>query len=98
MTAILSTTTPGARLVGPAGADRFAAATPVDHTLVAEIRHEVSDALALRLREAPVNDPRARRELARSLVAEVLAGRAEPGCALAWPRSRLRRSSAWPMP
>jgi Flp pilus assembly CpaF family ATPase len=47
----------------------------IDHRLVGEVRREVSDALALRLREVPVNDPRARRELARSLLAEVLASR-----------------------
>ena len=47
----------------------------VDHTLVAEVRREVSDALAVRLREAPVADPRARRELARTLLTEVLVAR-----------------------
>jgi Flp pilus assembly CpaF family ATPase len=48
----------------------------VDHALVADVRREVSDALAIRLREAPVNDPRARRELARSLLTQVLVTRA----------------------
>jgi Flp pilus assembly CpaF family ATPase len=43
--------------------------------LVAEVRREVSDALALRLREVPVADPRARRELARALLTEVLVDR-----------------------
>jgi Flp pilus assembly CpaF family ATPase len=57
-------------------ADRAAPeALPVDHLLVAEVRREVSDALALRLREDPLHDPRARRELARSLLAEVLVAR-----------------------
>jgi len=46
-----------------------------DHALVNEIRREVSDALALRLRESPVNDPRGRRELARTLLTDVLVGR-----------------------
>ena len=50
-------------------------AAAVDHTLVAEVRREVSDALAVRLREAPVADPRARRELARTLLTEVLVAR-----------------------
>ncbi|HYN55838.1 MAG TPA: ATPase, T2SS/T4P/T4SS family [Motilibacterales bacterium] len=49
--------------------------TAVDHGLVAEVRREVSDALALRLREVPVADPRARRELARALLTEVLVDR-----------------------
>ncbi len=49
--------------------------TVVDHALVAEVRREVSDALAVRLREAPVADPRARRELARTLLTEVLVAR-----------------------
>lgn len=47
----------------------------VDHGLVADIRREVSDALALRLRQTPVADPRARRELARALLTEVLVDR-----------------------
>jgi Flp pilus assembly CpaF family ATPase len=51
------------------------ARSTIDHGLVADVRREVSDSLALRLREAPVNDPRARRELARSLLAAVLAER-----------------------
>ncbi len=51
------------------------AAPAVDHTLVAEVRREVSDALAVRLRGAPVVDPRARRELARTLLTEVLVAR-----------------------
>lgn len=52
-----------------------APAAEVDHALVAEIRREVSDALALRLRESPVANPRARRELARSLLTGVLVAR-----------------------
>jgi Flp pilus assembly CpaF family ATPase len=77
---------PGPRLsVVPAtepngGPSRAPAGVPitsgVDHALVADVRREVSDALAIRLREAPVNDPRARRELARSLLTEVLVARA----------------------
>jgi Flp pilus assembly CpaF family ATPase len=47
----------------------------VDHLLVADVRREVSDALAVRLRESPVSDPAARRELARSLLAQVLVAR-----------------------
>jgi Flp pilus assembly CpaF family ATPase len=47
----------------------------VDHVLVDEIRREVSDTLALRLRRAPVTDPQARRELARSLLTDVLVAR-----------------------
>jgi Flp pilus assembly CpaF family ATPase len=39
------------------------------------VRREVSDALALRLRETPVNDPAARRELARTLLTDVLVER-----------------------
>lgn len=48
---------------------------PIDHLLVNEIRRDVSDRLALRLRESPVSDPLARRELARALLTEVLVGR-----------------------
>lgn len=48
---------------------------PVDHALVSEIRRDVSDRLALRLRESPVVDPQARRELARALLTEVLVAR-----------------------
>jgi pilus assembly protein CpaF len=47
----------------------------VDHALVNEIRRDVSDSLALQLREAPVNDPMARRELARTLLTDVLVAR-----------------------
>jgi pilus assembly protein CpaF len=46
-----------------------------DHILVNEIRREVSDALALRLRVTPISDPRARRELARALLTDVLVAR-----------------------
>ena len=46
--------------------------SPVDHALVTDMRREVSDALAMRLRETPVADPRARRELARSLLTTAL--------------------------
>ncbi len=53
-----------------------AAEAAVDHALVAEVRREVSDALAIRLRAAPVADPRARRELARALLTGVLVERA----------------------
>jgi pilus assembly protein CpaF len=49
--------------------------TAVDHALVAVVRREVSDALAIRLREVPVADPGARRELARTLLTEVLVAR-----------------------
>ena len=50
---------------------------PVDHRLVADIRREVSDALAARLRHSPVPDPAARRELARALLAAVLVSRSK---------------------
>ncbi|MCU0302073.1 MAG: Flp pilus assembly complex ATPase component TadA [Candidatus Nanopelagicales bacterium] len=62
---------------GPVGAEHLArlAGAAVDQALIADVRREVSDALALRLREAPVADPRARRELARALLAEVLVAR-----------------------
>ncbi len=53
-----------------------AAVRAVDHALVDEVRREVSDALAIRLRETPVADPRARRELARALLTGVLVARA----------------------
>ena len=60
----------------PAAAVRaHGAAAAVDHALVAQVRREVSDALAVRLREAPVADPRARRELARALLTDVLVAR-----------------------
>ncbi len=61
---------------GPAVAAAAAPPVVLDHAIVADIRREVADALAVRLRTAPVHDPRARRELARALLAEVLAGRA----------------------
>ncbi len=48
----------------------------MDHRLVTQLRREVSDALAIRLRETPVTDPRARRELARSLLTTALVARA----------------------
>ena len=48
---------------------------PVDHALVTLLRREVSDALAIRLRETPVADPRARRELARTLLTSALVAR-----------------------
>lgn len=57
-------------------APALGASAQLDHALVAELRREVSETLAIRLRETPVNDPRARRELARSLVAEALVVRA----------------------
>lgn len=47
----------------------------VDHTLVDEVRQAVSDVLAGRLRESPVSDPAARRELARALLTQVLVAR-----------------------
>ncbi len=47
----------------------------VDHGIVAEVRREVSDALAVRLRESAVTEPRARRELARTLLTDVLVAR-----------------------
>ena len=50
-------------------------AVQVDHGLVDDVRRAVSDALALRLRESPVTDPGARRELARSLLTQVLVAR-----------------------
>jgi Flp pilus assembly CpaF family ATPase len=43
--------------------------------VVAEVRREVSDALALSLRQSPVSDPNHRRELARALLANVLIAR-----------------------
>jgi pilus assembly protein CpaF len=49
--------------------------TAVDHALVTAIRQEVSDLLALRLQEAPVRDPRARRELARAILTDALVAR-----------------------
>ena len=63
--------------VDPAGLPfhAFPVPRPTDHAMVDAIRREVSDALAIRLRETPVNDPRARRELARSLLSEVLVAR-----------------------
>ncbi len=50
-------------------------AVEIDHALVDDVRRAVSDALALRLRESPVADPGARRELARSLLTQVLVAR-----------------------
>ncbi len=47
----------------------------VDHAFVADVRRQVSDALALRLKEAPVADAAVRRELARSLLTDVLVQR-----------------------
>ena len=47
----------------------------VDHTLVTLLRREVSDTLAIRLRETPVTDPRGRRELARTLLTSALVAR-----------------------
>ncbi len=51
-------------------------AARVDHGLVTEMRREVSDLLAVRLRETPQTDHRARRELARALLSGVLVERA----------------------
>ncbi len=51
--------------------DRAAA----DHALVDDIRRAVSDALAIRLRESPMGDPSARRELARALLTDMLVTR-----------------------
>jgi pilus assembly protein CpaF len=51
------------------------ASSGVDHDVVAEMRQEVSDLLALRLRETPVADPRARRELARAILSDALVAR-----------------------
>ena len=48
----------------------------ISHDTVRELRNEVSDLLAARLAVRPVNDPASRRELARSLLSEVLAQRA----------------------
>jgi pilus assembly protein CpaF len=50
--------------------------TVVDPTVVREIRRTVSERLATRLQAEVVTDPAARRELARSLLADELAGRA----------------------
>jgi Flp pilus assembly CpaF family ATPase len=52
------------------------ASASVDHALAREIRAEVSDRLAAELARRPVVDPAARRELARSLLSEVLSQRA----------------------
>ena len=62
-------------LPGTRDLDGQAPGRTVDHGLVADIRREVSDALALRLRQTPVADPRARRELARALLTQVLVDR-----------------------
>ena len=51
------------------------ASPPIDHSVVDDVRREVSDALAIRLRASPVADPGARRELARSLLTDVLVAR-----------------------
>ncbi len=48
----------------------------VDHAVVAEIRRAVVERLAVRLQSTPVTDAVARRELARTLVGEVLSARA----------------------
>ena len=48
----------------------------ISHDTVRDLRNEVSDLLAARLAVRPVNDPASRRELARSLLSEVLAQRA----------------------
>ena len=47
----------------------------LDHGLVREVRREVAEQLAARLQVDPVSDATARRELCRSLLAEVLSAR-----------------------
>lgn len=53
-----------------------ATAAELDHELVRDVRREVAEQLAARLQVEPLTDPQARRELGRSLLAEVLASRA----------------------
>jgi Flp pilus assembly CpaF family ATPase len=53
-----------------------AAPVVVDHGLVRRLRSEVADQLAARLQVTPVSDPAARRELCRSLLADVLSAHA----------------------
>lgn len=65
----------GSAPVSVAGAASRVGVVEVDHAVVAEVRREVSDELALRLRESPVTDPSARRELARALLTQVLVAR-----------------------
>ncbi len=66
----------------PVGAERGHPVAPEmqeqsarDPALVDDMRRAVSDALAIRLRESPVADPSARRELARALMTDVLVSR-----------------------
>ena len=66
----------GARLVGQEAVEGWPAAAVLDHQLVREVRREVAEQLAARLQAEPVSDSRARRELGRSLLAEVVSRRA----------------------
>lgn len=71
LAAVSDPTATGGPDVGPGGR----ALPEVDHSVVADVRAEVSDLLALRLKQAPVSDAGARRELARALLADVLVAR-----------------------
>jgi pilus assembly protein CpaF len=62
----------GARLVDERAEDIDA----VDHALVRDARRVVAEQLAARLQTEPIGDPQARRELCRSMLADVLAERA----------------------
>ncbi len=70
----------GTTRVSPADITPVGASRPpnggLDHELVTELRAIVADRLAQRLQQTPVSDPGARRELARTLLGEVLATRA----------------------
>lgn len=73
---------PGLHHIGPATVGQVQHAVPrqvIDHGLVREVRREVAERLAARLQAEPVPDPPARRELARALVADVLARLAVEG-------------------
>jgi pilus assembly protein CpaF len=70
-----SPTDPAAVAGSVAGDVSASSSEGIDHALVDDIRREVSDTLAVRLREVPVSDPRVRRELARTLLTEVLVAR-----------------------
>lgn len=65
-----------AAAVGPAQDDDAAGTPGLDHTLVREIRREVSDRLAVALHAEPVTDPGVRRAWARSILSTVLQERA----------------------
>ena len=64
-------------MTAPAATSSWPAAAPaVDHHAVREIRSVVSDLLAAELARRPIADGAARRELARSLLSDVLSQRA----------------------